>query len=252
MIPLRDSIPSRHTPWMTWAIIGACTLVFVVETLLPRPVLESVITLLGIVPARYTHPEWAAAIGFPADDYWPFLTSMFLHGSWGHLLGNMWFLWIFGDNVEDRMGPWRYLLFYLLCGVAAGVVHWWTNPASTVPTVGASGAIAGVMGAYMVMFPHSRIIVMLPLLFWPLVFEVPAVLFLFYWFALQLVTGTASLLGPGQVGGVAWWAHVGGFVFGVLCYRLFLRRRRRRRLFPDEFGLEAGWFRDVSGRNPWV
>ena len=252
MFPLRDSIPSRHTPWMTLAIIGACTVVFVVETLLPRPVLESVITLLGVVPARYSHPDWAVAVGFPADDYWPFLTSLFLHGSWSHLLGNMWFLWIFGDNVEDRMGPWRFLVFYLLCGVAAGVVHWWVHPASTLPTVGASGAIAGVMGAYMVMFPHSRVITLIPLLFWPLVFELPAFLFLFYWLFLQLVTGTASLLGPGQMGGVAWWAHVGGFVFGMLSYRLFLRRHRRRRLFPDEFGLEAGWYLDHPGRDPWV
>jgi len=252
VIPLRDSIPSRHVPWMNWALMAACTMVFLLETALPPDLLRRVILLLGIVPARFTHPAWAAEVGFPVDQWWPLLTSMFLHGSWFHLIGNMWFLWIFGDNVEDRMGPWRFLLFYLLCGVVAGVVHMLTLPASTLPTVGASGAIAGVMGAYLVMFPRARVIVLVPLLFWPLIFELPAVVFLFYWFGLQLISGTASLLGPSQLGGVAWWAHVGGFVCGVVSYRLFARRGRRRRLFPDEFGLEAGWFAGSPGRDPWV
>ncbi len=130
---------------------------FLLEISLPEQGLERLFYLFGIVPARYTHPEWAAYVGFPVDDYWPFLTSMFLHGGWLHILANMWTLWIFGNNVEDRMGPGRFLLFYLTCGIAAGVVHLMTNPTSTVPTVGASGAIAGVMGAYFVLFPHAQV-----------------------------------------------------------------------------------------------
>src|SRR5207237_8668834 len=142
--------------------------------------------LLVIVPARYTHPAWAQWVGVPIDDYWPFLTCMFLHGSWSHVIGNMWTLWIFGDNVEDRMGPVRFLAFYLLTGVAAGLTHWFTNLDSTVPTVGASGAIAGVLGAYFILFPHSRIIVLFPVFFWPFFFELPAVMYLLFWFLSQM------------------------------------------------------------------
>src|SRR5207244_3296238 len=156
----------------------------------------------GIVPARYSHPEWAQSIGFPVDDYWPFLTCMFLHGGWAHVIGNMWTLWIFGDNVEDKMGGFRYLLFYLLTGIIAGITHWFTNADSTVPTVGASGAIAGVLGAYLFLFPRSRIIVLFPVFFWPFFFQLPAVTYLVFWFLSQFIGGTISGLTSSEVGGV--------------------------------------------------
>jgi len=138
----------------------------------------------------------------------------------------MWMLWIFGDNVEDRMGPFGFLVFYLVCGVAAGLIHLVTNAGSTVPAVGASGAIAGVMAAYFLLFPHARIVAMFPILFWPVFFEVPAFLYVGFWFLAQFFSGTLSLASPSQVSGIAWWAHIGGFATGLLTFWLFLRPRR--------------------------
>jgi membrane associated rhomboid family serine protease len=168
-------------------------------------------------------------LGFPIDNYWPFLTSMLLHAGLIHLAGNMWTLWIFGDNVEDRMGRWRFLAFYVLCGIISGQVHWWTNPHSTVPVIGASGAIAGVLGAYAVLYPHARVQTLVLLLFWPLFFELPAVIFIAVWFGIQFLSGTAALLGPGQLGGIAWWAHIGGFIAGIALHRLFIVGDRHSR-----------------------
>jgi membrane associated rhomboid family serine protease len=198
-----------------------------------------------MVPARYSHPEWARAIGFPVDDYWPFLTSMFLHAGWLHLISNMWTLWLFGKAVEDRMGRMRFLLFYLLTGVAAGLTHWSTNVDSTMPAVGASGAIAGVLGAYFILYPHARIIVMFPVIFLPFFFELPALIYIGFWFLGQVFSGTLSVLGPDDVGGVAWWAHVGGFLAGVVLYRLFLLPpgRAPRKYEPDEYDIERTWAR---------
>jgi membrane associated rhomboid family serine protease len=206
--------------------------------------LEALFYVFGIVPARYSHPEWALAIGLPVDSYWPFLTSMFLHGGWGHLIGNMWSLWIFGDNVEDRMGRVRYLAFYLFTGLVAGLTHWLTNADSTLPTVGASGAIAGVLGAYFVLFPHARIIMLIPVFFIPFFFQLPAVLYLLFWFLSQVFAGTlGALAAPQDVGGVAFWAHVGGFVAGMVLHRLFLlpRRDSPRPMLRDEYGIEGAW-----------
>lgn len=143
-----------------------------------------------------------------------------------HVISNMWMLWIFGDNVEDRMGHLRFLVFYLLCGVAAGIVHFATNLNSTLPTVGASGAVAGVMGAYFLLYPRARIITMIPVFFYPLFIEIPAVFFLGLWFYSQLFSGLASLSGPMQVGGIAWWAHVGGFLTGAALRFVFVKRYR--------------------------
>jgi len=180
-------------------------------------------------PEDYSHPAWAQWVGFPADDWWPFLTSMFLHGGWLHIIGNMWVLWIFGDNVEDVMGPLRYFLFYMVCGLFAGVTQWLTNFSATVPTIGASGAIAGVLGAYFVLFPRAKIVTLLPIFFWPFFVDLPAVFYLLMWFFLQLFSGAIAGLSS-QVGGIAWWAHVGGFLFGaLLCWWLVKRRRRRGR-----------------------
>src|SRR5882762_2504866 len=174
MIPIRDTIPARNPPIATWTLIIVNVLAFLLELTMAPPELDYFARLFGIVPARYMHAEWAAAVGLSPSTYWPFLTSMFLHGGGLHLLGNMWTLWIFGDNVEDRMGPGRFVAFYLMCALIAGIAHVVTNPDSTLPTLGASGAIAGVMGAHFLLFPHARVVVLLPILFLALLFELPA------------------------------------------------------------------------------
>ena len=161
-----------------------------------------------------------------------FLTSLFLHGGLLHLVGNLWTLWIFGPNVEERMGPWRFVVFYVLVGIVAGLAHVATDPHSLIPTIGASGAIAGVMGAYMLLYPRAQILFVIPILFYPLFFVWPAATYLLYWFALQFLSGAFSHVlrgaaGDGMAtGGVAWWAHVGGFAAGMLTFRFFLRRPR--------------------------
>ncbi|RMF19557.1 MAG: rhomboid family intramembrane serine protease [Deltaproteobacteria bacterium] len=241
MLPIRDTIPHRNFPLVNWAIILTNCVVFFFELGLPAGELRALFYYFGIVPARYTHPEWAVWLGLPVGDLWPFVTSMFLHGGWAHLIMNMWALWIFGDNVEDRMGHLRYLVFYLLCGVASGVAHYVVNAHSTLPTVGASGAISGVMGAYMLMFPRSRVIVLVPFFFLPMFIEVLASLYIFLWFVGQFMSGTFSVALPGEVGGVAWWAHIGGFVAGMLLMPWLRPRRRRRRLADDEWGLLGAW-----------
>ena len=240
MIPIKDSVPNRSVPIMTRTIVLINVIVFFFELSLPRGSIEQFFYLFGLVPARYTHPDWAAAIGFPIDSYWPILTHQFLHGGWLHIFSNMWALWIFGDNVEDRMGPVRFGIFYLICGCAAGATHMLMNPDSTVPSVGASGALAGVLGAYLLLFPTARLIVMLPIFFFPFFFEMPAVLYLGFWFFTQLFSGTLALAGPQQVGGIAWWAHVGGFVSGMLLCWFFVRPSQRS-LQPDEYGMEWAW-----------
>ena len=227
---------------MTWILIAVNCLVFLFELSIPQPALEHFFYLFGLVPARYTHPDWAVWFGFPIDDYWPFLTGMFLHGGWVHLIGNMWALWIFGDNVEDRMGPFRFLFFYLLCGIAADFAHLVTNPASTIPAFGASGAIAGIMGAYFVLFPSARVIVLIPVFFFPFFFEFPAFVYLGIWVLTQLLSGTLSLTYRGYPGGVAWWAHVGGFAAGIVLHRLFIKSRGDyRRLSRDEYDTANAW-----------
>jgi membrane associated rhomboid family serine protease len=242
MIPIRDTIPARNPPIATWTLIVVNAVVFLLELTMAPPELEYFARLFGIVPARYMHAEWAAAVGLSPATYWPFLTSMFLHASGLHLLGNMWALWIFGDNVEDRMGPGRFVAFYLICGLIAAIVHVVTNPDSTLPTLGASGAIAGVMGAYFLLFPHSRIIVMFPLLFLPLFFELPAVAYLAVWALSQVFSGSLSRAVASTTGGIAWWAHVGGFAAGLILQFFFVRRGRDyRRLARDEYGDEAAW-----------
>ena len=225
MIPIRDTIPHRHFPLAVWALIAINAFMFLRELALPPEAAEQFIYLFGLVPARFTHAAWAARVGFPPLDYWPFLTTMFLHGGWLHIIGNMWFLYLFGDNVEDRMGPLRFLAFYLLCGLAAGIVHVVTNPASTVPAVGASGAIAGVMGAYIALFPRARIVAMFPIFFYPVFFQVPAFVYLGFWFLMQFFSGTLAIATQREVSGIAWWAHVGGFAAGILTFWIFLRPR---------------------------
>lgn len=218
MIPLRDSLPSRNRPVVTGWLIALNALVFLFELSLGPEGRESFVHSFGMTPDRFA---WSTL-----------LTSMFLHGGWLHLIGNMWFLWIYGDNVEDILGPWRYLVFYLACGMAAGLTHLAFNLDSSVPTVGASGAIAGVMGGYLRRFPHARIVTLLPLFIFFTTIELPAYVILLYWFAIQIFSGVGDSARAGvQEGGVAWWAHAGGFVTGALLVGIL--EQRNRRLPPD-------------------
>ena len=241
MFPIQDSVPSRSVPVVTRALILINVVVFFFELSLSRESIIQLFYLFGVVPARFTDPEWAASIGFPIGSYWSLLTHQFLHGGWLHIVANMWTLWIFGDNVEDRMGPLRFIIFYLVCGVLAALIQVLVTPDATIPSVGASGAIAGILGAYLLFFPTARLIVLIPILFFPFFFELPAVIFLVLWFLIQLFSGTAMLASPQQVGGIAFWAHIGGFIAGMLLCRFFVRRPVRRRLQPDEYGLEWAW-----------
>jgi len=207
---------------MTLILIAVNVAVFLLEISLPPEKLAAAMNIYGIVPARYfgAAPAAGPAHLLPL----PLLTSMFLHAGWIHLISNLWILWIFGDNVEDRLGHLRFLAFYLGSGVAAGLVHLFTNAGSSLPTIGASGAIAGVMGAYFVLFPRARVLAVIPIFFWPFFLEVPAVVFMGFWFLGQFLSGLLSLGETG--GGIAWWAHVGGFVAGVVLCPVFLKRRR--------------------------
>jgi membrane associated rhomboid family serine protease len=217
VIPLRDVIPSRTTPYVTVGLIAANALVFLYEWTLGGRALEEFILYFGLIPAAFS---WVAVV-----------TSMFLHGGFLHFGGNMLFLWIFGDNVEDRMGHGRFVVFYLLCGAAAALAQTAMSPDSLVPMVGASGAVAGVMGAYFVLYPHSRIVTLVPLFIFFHVMEVPALVFLGLWFVLQFVSGVGSIAaatGGEPAGGIAFWAHVAGFVAGVSGVLVFRRPDRQR------------------------
>lgn len=225
MIPIKDTVPRRIFPYMTFLLIAANGLVFLFQLSLPEPSLEELIYLFGLVPARYTHPAWTAAVGLPLDVYWPFMTSMFLHGGWFHLIANMWSLYLFGDNVEERLGHLRFLFFYLLAGAAANAAHFALNHDSTIPVIGASGAIAGIMAAYLRLFPFARIITLVPIIFIPYFFELPAFVFMGIWFLIQLFSGAASLA-MAEGGGIAWWAHIGGFAVGFLLIRPLCGSRR--------------------------
>jgi membrane associated rhomboid family serine protease len=239
MIPLSDENPTLHTPWMTWLIIGTTVAVWmVVQGAGQGMALPHSVCTLGLVPGELTHRAplgaqiplgdgLACAIDDdPINKLTP-LTSMFLHGSWGHLLGNMLFFWVFGNNIEDSMGPGRFLVFYLLCGLVAAAAHVFVSPASPVPTVGASGAISGVMGAYLVLYPRVRVNMLFIFVIFFKVFAIPAWLVLLWWFALQVITGLPELtpMRPEVSGGVAVWAHVGGFVAGVVLIKVFENRR---------------------------
>jgi membrane associated rhomboid family serine protease len=228
MFPIRDTIPHRRVPFATWTLIALNVYAFFREIALPPRLAERMIYVFGLVPARFMHPEWGAQVGLDPRTYWPFLTMMFLHGGWLHIIGNMWFLGIFGDNVEDRMGPLRFTGFYLLCGIAAGFVHVITNANSTVPALGASGAIAGVMAAYLVLYPRARILAMFPIIIFPIFFEVPAILYIGFWFVMQFFSGTAAIFSGQQAEGIAWWAHIGGFIAGLLTFWMFVRPQRPR------------------------
>ena len=219
MIPLRDTQPSYTFPFVTVAIIVLNVLAFLYEFSMDAYELNFFIAHYGVIPTRF---QWL-----------DMLTSIFLHGGWMHLIGNMWFLWIYGDNVEDILGHSQYLVFYLLCGAAATATHILFNLDSRVPTIGASGAIAGVMGAYVVKFPHSRITTLVPVFVFLTTMEIPAYFILLYWFVIQFFSGIGSV-GHSHLsqGGVAWFAHVGGVLAGVVLI-LLMRTRERWSHRPD-------------------
>jgi len=203
---------------MNTSLIAVNGLLYLIE-MAKGPELNRFIFIYGLVPARYSSPEISAYFTL-AQQVIALLSFMFLHGGFWHLLGNMWTLYIFGDNIEDRLGHLRYLLFYLLCGWASGLSHLFLNWHSQVPTIGASGAIAGVMGAYIILYPKSRILTLIPIFFIPYFIEIPAFFFLGIWFLIQFLSAAGS---HGQTTGIAWWAHVGGFVFGIIFLGLFLK-----------------------------
>jgi hypothetical protein len=228
MIPLRDENPSSTVPVVTRLLIAINVAVFVYEIVL-GPQLKPFMMEWGLVPERLT-----LALRFREEPWLgPALTvisSMFLHGGWMHLIGNMWYLWIFGDNVEDRFGHAGYLAFYLGAGMVAGLVQYATNPVSIVPTVGASGAIAGVLGAYAVAFPRARVITLVPLFVFIQIMPLPALLVLGLWFVLQFFLGTLALASA-MGGGIAFWAHIGGFAFGALAMLVLGGGRGRGRSY---------------------
>lgn len=215
MIPLRDNVPSRRYPIVTIVLIALNFLAFLYEVSLTEPQQVRLFYACGMVPIRLLHPEVVPGLPF----FLTLFTSLFLHGGLLHLLGNMLFLWIFGDNVEDRLGHFPFLLFYLGGGVVANIVQFLISPLSKMPVIGASGAIAAVMGAYFVLFPFARISSVVFIFLFFTIMEIPAVLYLFFWFFWQVLEGLFILPFAGDVGGVAFWAHIGGFVFGYLIAR---------------------------------
>ena len=246
MLPIGDDNPTIRTPWMTYAIVLVtfATWVLVQGAGFDQRAVAFSICNLGLVPGEITHRavlgtavplgnNWACVVDNDPINLLTPVISIFLHGGWGHLLGNMWFFWIFGNNIEDSMGHARFVVFYLVCGLAAAATHILVEPASPVPTVGASGAISGIMGAYLVLYPHVRV----RMLFFIFIARFPAWLVLLYWFVLQVVTGLPELnaVRPEISGGVAVWAHVGGFLTGVALIKLFEDRSfvRRRTVLGD-------------------
>lgn len=219
MIPLRDDNPTRSTPWVSWSLIASCVLIFLWQFSLPPTQGQAAIYAFGFIPARLFGsaalppelamlPAWATVF-----------SSMFLHGGWMHLIGNMLYLWIFSDNVEDRLGRGRFIVFYLLCGIAAALTQALPETGSRIPMVGASGALSGVLGAYLLLFPRAHVLVLIPLGFLTQIVRLPALLVLGLWFVLQLL----SEFGAGDPG-VAFRAHIGGFLAGMLLLPVFLRR----------------------------
>ena len=232
MIPIRDTQRSRSRPIVNWLLILVNVAVFAYELTLSDRGLQAFALKYGVIPAVITHPErFQPRILAQTSGVFGLFTSLFIHLGWVHIAGNMLYLFIFGDNVEDLLGHGRYLVFYVAAGVAASLAHIAADPLSVVPTVGASGAIAGVLGGYFVNFPRSRVLALIPVGFFLPLVEVPSIVFLFLWFITNLFSGVAAL-GLQAQGGVAWWAHVGGFVSGMVL-SVLLRRRRPLSWYPE-------------------
>jgi membrane associated rhomboid family serine protease len=229
MLPIKDTIPSRTFPIVNWILIVLNVLAFLwLASLSARE--EALVAGYALIPKRFLLDL------FNPYEYLTLITSMFMHGGWAHLLSNMLALYIFGDNVEDRLGSGRYLFFYLLCGLAAAFAHIFFNANSILPTVGASGAISGVLAAYLLFFPSARVITLIPIFILPWFVEIPAIVYLGIWFLSQLLNGLFAVVsGVQAMGGIAWWAHIGGFVVGLIVAPLLARRRYVRRRYIDEY-----------------
>lgn len=244
MIPIKDTIHSRSFPIVNWLIIIVNSLVFLlVELPLNNSQLNHLISTFGMTPNQCAAPllQGLSTASIPGLGVLingctvPLFTSMFLHGGWLHIISNMWVLFIFGDNVEDRLGSIPYLIFYLVCGIASGLTQAFIAPNSQVPAIGASGAIAGVLAAYMIYYPRARVVTFIPLFIIPWFINIPSLIFIAIWFLLQFFSGVAAL-GVATSGGVAYWAHVGGFICGLLLVLLFYGRSRRPpTTYPDEY-----------------
>jgi membrane associated rhomboid family serine protease len=219
MIPIRDTAPCNSTPWISWTLMVLWAGIFISMKLMPDEVSGRILNTYGMVPMRYYSKRWSVVAGLPFDYYRSMVTNLFLHGNWSHLLVNLLFMWIFGDNVEDRMGKLRFLGYYLLCGFFASWLQWFFEPRLTIPVVGASGAIAGILAAYFFLYPLARVVLFL----FPVLVPVPAIGFLGVWVMIQLHDATTSVLFEDQTVDIAWWAHVGGFIAGCLLYRFFLK-----------------------------
>ena len=228
MFPIKDTVRSRSFPIINWAIIIINVLIYLFEASLPASALDRLTQVWALVPANIQ-------VSNPLTWY-PFLTHMWLHASLFHVISNMWFLAIFGDNVEDRLGSGRYLLFYILGGISAGVLQYIFSTSATVPALGASGAIAAVMGAYLIFYPRAKVVTFVPFLLFIWFVNIPAVFYLAIWFLTQLFSGVSSLGNlAGNLGGVAWFAHVGGFLFGLIMAKPFCIGRCHRGEYPDEY-----------------
>ncbi|NEQ30520.1 MAG: rhomboid family intramembrane serine protease [Leptolyngbya sp. SIO4C5] len=217
MVPLRDENPIRSTPYITYGLIGLNIAIFLFEIGLSPQALELFFDRWAVVPAQLS-TSFQGAGPNPLQEWFTLISSQFLHGGFLHLGGNMLYLWVFGNNIEDRLGKVKFIIFYLGCGILAALSQWIFEPGSTVPTVGASGAIAGVMGAYILKFPQARILTLIPFFFFITTIRIPALFFLGFWFVQQALYGIASLGATADMGtgGVAYWAHAGGFIFGIV------------------------------------
>jgi len=225
MIPIRDNLRPQTFPIATWSLITLNAVVFLWQIGMPEWMLDRFVMLYGIVPARLTEPIWAWRQGFPGGAWLTLFTSMFIHGGWFHFLANIWTLKLFGSSVEERLGAGKFLGLYLLTGVIAGYSHVALFPDSLIPTIGASGAISGIMGAYFFLFPRAQLELMVPVFFFQALMQVPAAMYLPFWFFSQLFSGTLSLVSS-AFDGVAFWAHIGGFVAGLALIPLFCSESR--------------------------
>ncbi len=238
MIPIRDDNPTATKPLLTVTLIAVNLLVFLYQVSLSPKAGQLFVFQFGAIPSVVSGDQRLPSQVAVIPPVLSLFSSMFLHGGWMHLIGNMWYLWIFGDNIEDAMGRMRFLSFYIISGLAASLCHALTNLTSQIPTIGASGAISGVLGAYFLLYPQARVLVLIPLGFFTRLIYVPAIVALGFWFLLQLLSGTMSDV---QGGGVAWWAHIGGFIAGMLLVGLFKRRNvhyfnPRRPHYHDDTG----------------
>ncbi len=224
MIPIRDTAPCLIKPYVSWGLIALCSVLFIGLELSPDRLHRYIIYIYGMVPARYSNPEWALLMGYPSDYFFSFMSNLFLHGGWMHLIVNVWFIWIFADNIEDRMGHGRFIIFYLVCGIMATAIQWQYTPELIAPVVGASGAIAGVLGAYFFLYPYAKIIMWVPVLLLPIFVEIPAIAFIGLWVIWQMKNASTAILFYEGAVDVALWAHLGGFITGVLIFRFFLRK----------------------------